>query len=302
MTLIPARRQEEHRTLKLPLTCPINRPADLPPDGWVLPLPPDSQRERDAKGVVMDNFLYRTYSHNGKDYPDGIYVLDIQNYKTRSIYGPQLISLPNYQFADGSYFYSHLEHFLLGQWVPGGKQEVYDWWEPQFRGGAGRWATSGRMEFQPQDYCIQSSNEQTKTYVWGHVFIRPRTGNPFDASDYSYAFETPAYRLIKKRTSPHTMRYIWATWGFQAGLSDRELEALAYSMGHTLKALKDFYERCTPEEKRRPVEQAIQRILSREPVKDPEKSRVVDLKTLVQSAQQLSVEDRRQLIIALQAN
>ncbi|MBD2078370.1 hypothetical protein [Leptolyngbya sp. FACHB-17] len=303
MSLFPARRQEEHRTLKLALSCLIDRPADLPPDGWILPLPPNSERERDSKGVVKDNFLYRTYSYNGEYYPDGVYVLDIQNYKTRSTYGSQSIPLlSQYRFADGSSFSPHLDHFLLGQWVPGGTQGTYDWWEPQFRGGTGRWATSGRMAFKPRDHYSQSSDDQTKTYMWGYVFIRPRSGTPFDASTYSYAFEVPAYRLIKKRTSPHTMRYIWATWGFQVGLSDRELEALAYSMGHTLKSLKDFYERCTPEEKRRPVEQAIQRVLSRELNKDPENLGVVNLVTLIRSAQALSLEDQQQLITVLQAN
>lgn len=57
------------------------------------------------------------------------------------------------------------------------------------------------------------------------------------------------------------MRYVWATWGFQVGLSDAQLRSLAYAMGSTVETLRKMYERSTPKEKRHPIEEAIDQLL-----------------------------------------
>jgi hypothetical protein len=39
------------------------------------------------------------------------------------------------------------------------------------------------------------------------------------------------------------------------------IRSLAYAMGHKVETLRQMYERCTPEEKRRPIEEAIEELL-----------------------------------------
>jgi len=84
---------------------------------------------------------------------------------------------------------------------------------------------------------------------------------PLNGSEFAALVEVPAHQLIGKYISPHTMRNIWATWAFQVGLSDQQKESLAYAMGHSVETLKKIYERCTPDEKRRPIEEAIDELL-----------------------------------------
>ena len=42
------------------------------------------------------------------------------------------------------------------------------------------------------------------------------------------------------------------------GLSQQQLMALAYAMGHSLDTLRRIYDRSTPEEKRRPIDEVIE--------------------------------------------
>lgn len=53
------------------------------------------------------------------------------------------------------------------------------------------------------------------------------------------------------------MRYFWATWGFQVGLSDIELRSLAYMMGHSVDTLRRMYAKLTPVEQQQAIEDAI---------------------------------------------
>ena len=92
------------------------------------------------------------------------------------------------------------------------------------------------------------------------------------------------------------LRYVWATWSFQIGLSDQELRSLAYAMGHSGETLRNMYERCTPEEKLRPIFEAIDRHLFQELETPPEKEIAKpNVLTLVESLRQLSLEERQQI-------
>ena len=299
MVIYPARRQEEPCSLKLALSCSLPKPEGIPEGGWILPLPTPHQRERDAEGVLIDNYLFRTYHHQGKDYPEGVYVLDIQGYKTEETHGPQSIVIPNRSFAEQLGFYNYLDQFLLGQWLPRASHPEFPWWGSELRTSPGRWTSLGRMDFRPNNYQFPAHKPAEATHDWSYLFLQPDVGNRFGASEYSLSFEVPAYRLIGKRTSPHTMRYIWATWGFQVGLNDRELEALAYCMGHTVAVLRALYERCTAQEKRQPVEQAISRLLFTDFTAATSDKPRLDLPTLIDAAQQLSAEERQRLIETL---
>jgi integrase len=227
------------------------------------PKPPEGKRERLYDGTLDDNYLYKTYVYKGKSYKNGVWVLDIQDYKTLEIYSPQSILVPNRQFADGTCLYDHIERYLYGWWTPGGRknQFFYDWWQPELLGRRGRWITLGRAEFNPRDVCCPQDKTEPDFWSWGYLFVQPRVGLPLNGSEFADLVEVPAHRLTGKYISPHTMRAVWATWAFQVGLTDQQKESLAYAMGHKVKTLKTIYERCTPDEKRRPIEEAIDELL-----------------------------------------
>ncbi len=93
------------------------------------------------------------------------------------------------------------------------------------------------------------------------------------------------------------MRSIWATWAFQVGLTDQQKESLAYAMGHTVETLRKIYERCTPEEKRRPIEEAITELLfDTFPSEKQEISSNFDSSELVLKLQKLTPVERQRLL------
>jgi Site-specific recombinase XerD len=102
---------------------------------------------------------------------------------------------------------------------------------------------------------------ESEFWSWGYLFIQPNAGMPLNKSEFWRLVTSAAHRLTGKYISPHTMRSVWATWAFQVGLTDQQKESLAYAMGHKLETLKKMYERCTPEEKRQPIEEAIEELL-----------------------------------------
>ncbi|MEO8891094.1 MAG: hypothetical protein ABI417_06100 [Coleofasciculaceae cyanobacterium] len=299
----PARRQQEYRTLRIALTCPVKRPLDVPSDGLYHPLPPVEVREKHWDGTLKDNYLYKTYVYKKKHYPEGVWVLDIQHYKTRSTHAAQSIVIPNRQEADGSCFYDYLERYLYGSWMSEGYKNrlVYDWWQPEFKGRRGRWVTLGRAEFNPGDACCLPTGNNCALWSWGYAFVVPETGWLASQSGFGGSFETTAHRLIGKRITPHTMRYIWATWAYQVRLDDAQCRSLAYAMGHKVETLRGMYERCTPEEKRRPIEEAIDELLFFQPLSvEPIEEVRPEWKSLLQQLQKLSPTEREQLMAALE--
>ena len=262
----PARRQEEQRTVRIWLYCPVKRPPDVPADGYYWPLPANHERQLDDERQPCDNYLCRLYRHNGEDYPQGVYILFIASYKTEATGGPQEIVLRNEVFQEGTEeitFYDYIDRWLSGHWSPSlgksKKHAIYTWWDKRSYGLKGRWVTQGRMSLNPvcDDHHV-SDDDDSLTARWGFFFLTCNTGKPFHDSGYSKAFSVPAERLIGKKTTPHTLRYIWATWGIEIGLDDRVLESLAYAMGHSVATLRRLYERCTPEQKRRPIEKRLE--------------------------------------------
>ncbi len=302
MADIPPRRQQEYRSTRMALTCPVKRPYDVPQNGLYHPLPPSEVREKGWDGILKDNYLHKTYSHQKKHYPEGVWVLDIQNYKTRSTHSAQSIVIPNRQFSDGSCFYDYLERYLYGWWMVAGYKNsiAYDWWQTELLGSRGRWMTLGRAEFNPGDACCLPTSNHSALWSWGYVFVLPELGTLADGPSFGGSFEKTAHRLIGKRITPHTMRYIWATWAYQVRLNDAQLRSLAYAMGHTVETLRGMYERCTPEEKRRPIEEAISELLfDQPPPVEPQMEARPNWETLLGDLQKLSSTEREQLIAAL---
>ncbi len=263
MTDMPARRQEEARSWRIALTCPVNRPAEIPNNGVYHPLPPNFIRERNVENEIVDNYIHKTYIRKGKLYPEGIWVLDIHDYKTRKKYGPQSIVIKNRQFSDGSFLYDYIEHYLYGLWYPkeGKRYSPYTWWDSSLIGQKGLWISLGRASFEPFDACIPKHNKQDDFWTWGYFFTMPRTGKGYSASDFEAFFSTAAHKVIGKEINPHIIRDMWATWSYQVGLTDAQRESLAYAMGMDIKTLENIYEHCSPDEKRRPIEDVIDTVL-----------------------------------------
>jgi len=118
-----------------------------------------------------------------------------------------------------------------------------------------------------------------------------------DKSDFGALVTIPAHRLTGKYISPHTMRYVWATWAFQVGLTDQQKESLAYAMGHKIETLRKMYERCTPQEKRRPIEEAIDELLFKTfPSQELETHSITDPTELARQLQKLTPEERQRLV------
>lgn len=293
MTDMPARRQEEARSWRVSLVCPVKRPEDIPHGGFYHPIPPDQVRERDKDNLIADNYLYKTYTRKGKFYPEGVWVLDIQDYKTRKRYGPQSVVVKNRRFADGSCLYDYIEHYLYGWWKleENANCSIYSWWDSSFQGEQGRWVSSGRAEFQPQNFPCVIEQNGSESWSWGWVFIMPRRGTPYNDSGFKDFFSKAAHKVNGKRITPHIIRDMWATWAYQAGLTDAQRESLAYAMGMDVKTMEDIYERCSPNEKRRPIEEVIDQVLFGEVETEYQQSTFY-LKKLAQELLKLPEADR----------
>ncbi|MBD2066222.1 site-specific integrase [Leptolyngbya sp. FACHB-671] len=299
VTDAPPRRQRAYRTTKIALSCPVDRPSDVPADGCYFPLPPSEEREKNYDGTLADNYLYRTYSYRGKVYCQGIWILELTSFKTDETYGVYSMILPDRQFEDGTAFYDHLDHYLCGWWMPEGKKnlQAYDWWDSQLRGRRGRWVTKGRAEFEPQDVCEAPNRRQSPIWRSGYLFPVPKTGLPANGTSFGGSFERTSYQILGKRITPHMLRSVWATWAFQVGLSDQELHSLAYAMGHSVETLRKMYERCTPEEKLRPIYEAIDRHLFQQLEASPETAIAKpNLLKLAENLSQLSSEELQDVL------
>lgn len=288
LTEIPPRRQQEHRSLRIALNCPVERPSWVPRNGLYHPHLPHLERERNSENRIIDNYLYRTYQCNGIHYSEGVWVLDIHEYKTAQRYGSQAIVLPNRSFPDGTCFYDYIERYLYGWWrlEENSQLPVYDWWDKHLLGCQGQWLMAGRCGYNPKDH---GTTDQAGDLFckWGYFFVQPRAGTGFDRREYSRMVSNAAHSAIGKRIAPKYLRDIWATWAFQVGLSDAQIQSLAYCMGHDIKTLRNVYNRCSPEEKRRPIEDAIDELLL-EVLKPNEEIRLsTDLENLASDLLQL---------------
>ena len=236
LAIEPARRQQEARTRKISLVCPVERPEEVPVEGLYHPLPPPEVRNQRHDGTLNDNYLHKTYKLEGKIYPQGVWVKQICTYKTRKFHGKQTILIPNRQFEDGCWLYEYIEQYLYGWWLPGSfrDSQTYSWWDSELKGQRGRWITKGRMEFEPYDCCCLPPTQKTDLWSWGYLFPVPDSGTAYTDATFSSAFAQPAHERIGKRVTPHTMRSIWATWAFQIGISDAQMRSLAAAMGCTM--------------------------------------------------------------------
>lgn len=68
----------------------------------------------------------------------------------------------------------------------------------------------------------------------------------------------PLFRITGKRTSPHLIRDMIVTHLRSGDASERELEALAIYMGHSIAMQRDSYDRRTKAQKVEPAVELLQ--------------------------------------------
>jgi hypothetical protein len=257
MSWIPPLRQQVDRSLKIALSCPIVRPQEVPPDGVYYPLPPDEVRQRNGVGQVDDNYVYHSYVLNGRRYPEGIWIREVRQQKTRKSLGIHRTIIPNRRFDDGSCLYDYQATYLEGLWWPSSQgRKPYAGSDPRYQDTRGEWLSTGRAECKPQHDTVLTDGDGVPWRV-GFLFVSPTTGRPYCEYSYLHTIRTNAHRLIGRAVTPHTMRYFWATWAYQVGLSDQEIRSLAFMMGHSPDTLRRMYAKMTPDEQQRPIEDAI---------------------------------------------
>jgi hypothetical protein len=299
VTDLPTRRQRVYRLSKIALSCPLARPDSVPPDGCYFPLPPNGIREKNNDGTLADNYLCKVYAYKDRVYPEGVWILQVCADKTDDVYGIYAMEIPNRTFEDGTCFYEYLERYLCGCWVPGkfSDRMAYGWWDPSLQGQVGHWVTKGWMEFEPSETYEVEERARGPLWRWGFLFPMPETGKVGDGTVFGGSFLRTSYQLIGKRITPHLVRNFWATWAFQVKLTDAEVASLAYAMGHSVKTLKEIYERCTEQEKARPIYEAIDRHLFQHLDQSSEVSEIVmDPLQIVEELRKLSPEERQKIV------
>lgn len=295
LTDLPARRQEELRSLRISLCCPIVRPSinEIPEGAFYHPLPPESERQKSSDLSLSDNFLYKTYHHEGGVYPCGIWLMEINQYKTDKQYGSQVIKISNRYFQDGRCVYDYIETYLYG-WKQSLSNPKLPYSQMEESHQSGKWVTPGRSKFNPNDSFKVLPNGKMQ-WQWGYFFIMPNTGKPYDDSAFKAFFSTAAHQLTGLRITPHILRNVWATWAFQVGLSDADYESLAYAMGTNIDTLRKIYENCSPDEKRRPIEKVIEQNLYQDKTIDDE-TELMNLDTLAQAILELSKPTQKKIL------
>ena len=91
-------------------------------------------------------------------------------------------------------------------------------------------------------------------------FFTQKNGQPFSAESLYQTFSNTAWRLSGKKTNPHLIRDMVVTHLRSGDASERELEALAIYMGHSLTTQKTSYDRRTKAEKVAPAVALLQRM------------------------------------------
>jgi hypothetical protein len=95
------------------------------------------------------------------------------------------------------------------------------------------------------------------------LFLQPRTGNPLTANSVYQIVSRSCYNYKQKKTNPHLLRDMIVTHVRKnADASEKELEALALFMGHSIKMQRESYDRRTLDQKVQPAIQLMQSVNS----------------------------------------
>lgn len=93
-----------------------------------------------------------------------------------------------------------------------------------------------------------------------HLFLQHRSGNPMTENSIYQIVSTTCFSLTGKRTNPHLLRDMVVTYVRETDASERELEALALYMGHSIQMQRTSYDRRTISQKVAPAINLLQSI------------------------------------------
>jgi integrase len=93
-----------------------------------------------------------------------------------------------------------------------------------------------------------------------HLFIQPRTGNPLTQDSVYQAVARSCYKYSGKRTNPHLLRDMIVTHVRESDASEKQLEALALYMGHSIQMQRTSYDRRTLTKKVAPAVELLKSI------------------------------------------
>ena len=91
-----------------------------------------------------------------------------------------------------------------------------------------------------------------------HFFVQPRTGNAFTQDNVYSIVARSCYKYKGKKTNPHLLRDMIVTKIRDSDASEKELEALALYMGHSINMQRTSYDRRTMNQKVAPAVQLLQ--------------------------------------------
>lgn len=93
-----------------------------------------------------------------------------------------------------------------------------------------------------------------------HLFVQPRTGNPLTQDSVYQIVARSCYKYSGKRTNPHLLRDMIVTHVRESDASEKELEALALYMGHSISMQRNSYDRRTLTKKVAPAVELLQSV------------------------------------------
>ncbi|KAL7526036.1 hypothetical protein ACHAXR_002918, partial [Thalassiosira sp. AJA248-18] len=106
-------------------------------------------------------------------------------------------------------------------------------------------------------------NDSTTDNPSSYLFLQPRTGNPLTANSVYQIVSRCCYKYKQKKTNPHLLRDMIVTHVRKnADASEKELEALALFMGHSIHMQRESYDRRTLEQKVSPAVKLMQNMNS----------------------------------------
>lgn len=91
-------------------------------------------------------------------------------------------------------------------------------------------------------------------------FVQPRTGNPLTQDSVYQIVARNCYNYSGKKTNPHLLRDMIVTHVRDSDASEKQLEALALYMGHSIQMQRTSYDRRTLQKKVAPAVELLQNV------------------------------------------
>jgi hypothetical protein len=95
------------------------------------------------------------------------------------------------------------------------------------------------------------------------LFVQPRTGNPLTQDSVYQIVARNCYKYTSKKTNPHLLRDMIVTHVRDSDASEKQLEALALYMGHSIQMQRTSYDRRTLKRKVAPAVELLQSVNDR---------------------------------------